>query len=54
MDTLQDKASAFVDGLSKEILYLQEKMLLYIISVIWKKYIVQRGAETLVTNKEPE
>lgn len=25
MDTLQDKASAFVDGLSKEILYLQGK-----------------------------
>lgn len=25
MDTLQDKASAFVDGLSKEILYLQQR-----------------------------
>lgn len=45
MDTLQDKASAFVDGLSKEILYLQK---------IWKKYIVRRGTETLVMNKDPE
>lgn len=40
MDTLQDKASAFVDGLSKEILYLQGRKK----KVIWKKYTTQRGA----------
>lgn len=49
MDTLQDKASAFVEGLSKEILYLAGEK-----TGIWKKYIVQRGAETLVKNSATE